>query len=110
MVVEPAQRSTLSTATSPVLTWAERPLSEEEAIPPALENKDHNFWKHVLLSNETKLKSQNDHFYIYRKKMVACKPENVISTVKYWWWQHHAVGIFVRVAAVHNRWHYEERR
>ncbi|KAI4873356.1 hypothetical protein NFI96_015959, partial [Prochilodus magdalenae] len=47
--------------------------------------KDLNFWRHVLWSDETKIDlfGHNDHRYIWRKKGEACKPKNTIPTVKH---------------------------
>ena len=48
-------------------------------------DKDLNFWRHFLWSDETKIElfGHNGHRYVWRKKGEACKPENTIQTVKY---------------------------
>lgn len=48
-------------------------------------DKDLNFWRHVLWSDETKIElfGHNDNRYIWRKKGEACKPKNTIPTVKH---------------------------
>lgn len=47
--------------------------------------KDLNVWRHVLGSDETKIKlfGHNDHLYFWNKKGEACKPGDTIPTVKY---------------------------
>ena len=49
------------------------------------QDKDLNFWRHVLWSEETKVElfGHNDHYYIWRRKGEACRPENTIPTVKH---------------------------
>jgi hypothetical protein len=48
-------------------------------------DKDHTFWRNVLCSDETKIKlfGHNDHRYVWRKRGDACKPKNIIPTVKH---------------------------
>jgi hypothetical protein len=43
------------------------------------------FWRNVLWSDETKIElfGHNDHHYVWRKKVEACKPKNTIPTVKH---------------------------
>ncbi|KAI4895016.1 hypothetical protein NFI96_005879 [Prochilodus magdalenae] len=47
--------------------------------------KDLNFWRHVLWSDETKIElfGHNDHRYVWGKKGEACKTKNTIPTVKH---------------------------
>uniref|UniRef100_A0AAZ3SS38 Tc1-like transposase DDE domain-containing protein n=1 Tax=Oncorhynchus tshawytscha TaxID=74940 RepID=A0AAZ3SS38_ONCTS len=49
-------------------------------------DKDRTFWINVLWSDETKIElfGHNDHRYIWRRKGEACKPKNIIPTVKHW--------------------------
>ena len=48
-------------------------------------DKNLNFWRHVLWSDETKIElfGHNDKRYIWKKKGEALKPQNTIPTVKY---------------------------
>ena len=48
-------------------------------------DKDWTFWRNVLWSDETKIElfGHNDHRYVWRKKVEACKPKNTILTVKH---------------------------
>ena len=48
-------------------------------------DKDRTFWRNVLWSDETKMElfGHNDHHYVWRKNLEACKPKNTIPTMKH---------------------------
>ena len=48
-------------------------------------DKDRTFWRNILWSDDTKIElyGHNDHHYVWRKKGEACKPKNIIPTVKH---------------------------
>lgn len=63
-----------------VLTWAERPLSQEEALLQKKHIKSQITvcrGKDLIFENETKIElyGHNDHCYIWTLKGEACKPK-----------------------------------
>ena len=48
-------------------------------------DNDCTFWRYVLWSDETKMElfGHNDHRYVWRKKVEACKLKNTIPSMKH---------------------------
>uniref|UniRef100_A0A673Z5I4 Uncharacterized protein n=1 Tax=Salmo trutta TaxID=8032 RepID=A0A673Z5I4_SALTR len=58
-------------------------------------DKDGNFWRNILCSDETKIElfGHNDHRYVWRKKGGGLQAEEYHPNREARGWQHHVVGV-----------------